>query len=122
MGKSQFFMSGFKGDDPWVDNEMLVRERGVVRDGAMQQPTEVQGVQGKKIRTIRKNASLGLEGRDIHISGTRVTTLGEVPDGKGGVTWYGQAENGGTFKQHWEQTKDGRMEPSEKPRRTYGGF
>lgn len=113
MSKKAFFVSGFKGDDRFVDHALEIQERGVVREGWEQTPTEAQVV-GSKRRVRHKDAAIGLDSTDVHMGNDRVVVEAEIPDPKSGditqvVHRYSDAGRySGSYSVVWEKTAEGR--------------
>lgn len=78
MGR-KFFISGFKGGDPYIDHALEVREQGVIRDGWDQTGSDYQSVGGKG-RVRQRDAAIGLDTEDVHMGGDRVVTRAETPE------------------------------------------
>jgi hypothetical protein len=118
MGKQFYFGTA------WTRNEdrakRLQEEEGRF-EGAEAAPTrEVTDARGRKVR-LKTDASIGVDGYDIHHSGEKVSVLKEEYDPHtDSVTLYTQNENGGTYAQRWEKIRPGLRRAAEKPRRVYG--
>jgi hypothetical protein len=81
MGR-KFYVSGFKGDDPYVDHAEEVRREGVIRDGWDKTGSEWQATGRGRVR--QRDAAIGLDTEDVHMGGDRVVTRAEVPEIVGG--------------------------------------
>jgi hypothetical protein len=116
MGR-KFFVSGFKGDDRFVEHALEVREQGVIREGADRTGSDWQQA-GAKGRVRQRDAAIGLDTEDVHMGGDRVVTRAEVPvivAGKptGGVEQVVDrySDSGaylGSYAVRWEKTGEGR--------------
>ncbi len=116
MGR-KFFVSGFKGDDKFVDHALEVREQGVIREGSDQTGSDWQQA-GSKGRIRQRDAAIGLDTEDVHMSGDRVVTRAEVPVITGGRAtgdieqvvdrFSDSGKYLGTYAVTWEKTGDGR--------------
>lgn len=116
MGR-KFFISGFKGGDPWIDHALEVREQGVIREGWDQTGSEWQE-QGGKGRVRQRDAAVGLDTEDVHMGGDRVVTRAETPEIVRGrptgdllqvVDRYSDSgKYMGTFEVRWAKTGAGR--------------
>lgn len=116
MGR-KFFVSGFKGDDKFVDHALEVQEQGVIREGWDQTGSDWQQAGGKG-RVRQRDAAIGLDTEDVHMGGDRVVTRGEVPVIQGGratgdidqiVDRYSDSGDYiGTYAVRWEKTGEGR--------------
>jgi hypothetical protein len=116
MGR-KFFVSGFKGDDKFVDHALEVRREGVIREGVDDVPVETQEVMGRR-RLRRVDAAIGLDSEDVHMGGDRVVVRAETPEIKGGkatgdilqvVDRY--SDSGaylGSYQIRWEKVAPGR--------------
>jgi hypothetical protein len=74
---------------------------------------------GRPVEFVQDSA-LGLDGRDIHVGGDKVSVLKEECLPGGDIMAYFQNERGGTYAQRWEKVADGTHRSAEKPRRVYG--
>lgn len=127
MGK-QFFISGFKGDDKWIDHALQVRADGVNREGAEDCPTEAQvtyNAQGNRVARVKhKDPAIGLDSEDVHMSGDRAVVVAEIPDPKTGDInqFVERYSDGGSFLGSyvvpWYKTGEGRHTKGS-PRRIY---
>lgn len=115
MGKS-FYVSGFKGEDRWVEDELEVRQHGgVVREGAME---------AQKTGKFRRTSALGFDSDQMHYAGDRVVTRGEVVESNGDVTYYFErigddGKSRGTYQQPWRKEGEGRLVQGGPARRTF---
>ena len=117
MGK-QFFVSGFKGDDGFVDHALRVKREGVNRDGAEDCPTEAQvtkNEQGNRVARVRhRDPAIGLDSEDVHMSGDRCVVTAEIPDPRTGdihqfVERYSAGGKFiGSYDLPWYKTGEGR--------------
>jgi hypothetical protein len=107
-------------NDAWTRNEAMVRELDQKEghyEGHENAPKVKRGPQ--QVEMVEDGA-LGLDGREFHMGGQRVTNLKEerLPSGDFNVYW--QSENGGTYIQRWNKVAQGRHQPGERPRRIHG--
>jgi hypothetical protein len=112
MGR-QFFVSGFKGGDAYIDHANEVGRQGVEREGWDKTGSEAQ-VAGDKRRVRVKDAAIGLDTYDVHMSGDLAVVRAETPEIKGGratgdvlqvVDRYDDAHNYlGSYEVRWEKT------------------
>lgn len=119
MGRTFFSMS-----DAWSKNEARVRklyeEEGRFEGHESAPEIETVDSRGRKVR-LKKDATIGVDGFDIHVGGDKVSVLKEERDRHtGDITLYMQNERGGTLAQRWEKVGEGRYRSAEKPRRVYG--
>lgn len=111
MGKVFYF------GDAWTRNEEEAQRQGVVHEGWEQAPVKDVGT-GRKRAQLREDASLGLDGQDVHVGGDRVTLRAEERTADGVVTYW-QNERGGTYRQRWIKDGERRLRPAERPKRIY---
>jgi hypothetical protein len=78
MSRKAYYISGFKGDDRFVDHALEVREQGVIREGADQTGSEWQSAGRGRVR--QHDAAIGLDTEDVHMGGDRVVTRAETPE------------------------------------------
>lgn len=116
MSRKAFYISGFKGDDRFVDHALEVREQGVIRDGWDQTGSDYQSSGGKG-RVRQRDAAIGLDTEDVHMGGDRVVTRAETPEivrGKptGDVLqvvdrYSDSGKYIGSYEIRWEKTGEG---------------
>jgi hypothetical protein len=118
MARKAFFVSGFKGDDSWVDHALQVKREGVCRDGAEDTPTEAQvttNAQGNRVARVKhKDPAIGLDSEDVHMGGDRCVVTAEIPDpASGDLRQYIErySDSGrfiGSFVVPWYKVGEGR--------------
>lgn len=128
MARKAFFVSGFRGDDRFVDHALQVKKDGVNRDGADQTPTEAQvtvNAQGNRVARVKhRDPAIGLDSEDVHMSGDRAVVVAEIPDPKtGDLTQYVErySDSGrfiGSYAVPWRKIGDGKHEKGS-PKRIY---
>lgn len=116
MARKVFFVQGF--NDRFVDHALQVKRDGVNRDGAEDTPTEAQVTyndQGQRVARVKhRDAAIGLDSEDVHMSGDRAVVVAEIPDGKtGDVHQYVErySDDGrfiGSYVVPWYKTGEGR--------------
>src|SRR5215475_1406890 len=89
----KYFIFGFNRGDNFEEHAWKTRWEGVNREGAEQTPTKAQisyDQEGREVnRRVRHlDAAVGLDSRDVHMSGDPCVVVAEIPDGKGTVTQY----------------------------------
>jgi len=117
MGKS-FFMG-----TAWTRNEAMAKRLHATEgryEGHESAPeVETIDARGRTVR-VKKDASIGVDGYDIHVGGDKVSVLKEERDAHtGDITLYMQNENGGTLAQRWEKVGPGLYRSAEKPKRIH---
>lgn len=127
MGR-QFFVSGFKGDDHFVDHALQVRREGVNREGAEACPTEAQvtyNAQGNRVARVKhRDPAIGLDSEDVHMSGDRAVVVAEIPDPTtGDICQYVErySDSGkriGSYVVPWLKVGEGRHQKGS-PKRIY---
>jgi len=124
----KYFIFGFNRGDNFEEHAWKTRWEGVNREGAEDTPTEEQVVynpQGERISRIRhKDAAIGLDTQDVHLSGDRVVITDEVPDGKGDIVAVGHrySDSGkfiGSYEFYWEKVAENHQVLARR-RRTFG--
>lgn len=115
----QFYFGG-----AWAANEERVRqlhaEEGRFEGHEAAPEKEVKDSRGRTVK-LKTDASIGVDGYDIHHSGEKVSVVKEEYDPHTDtVTLYTQNEHGGTYAQRWERVRPGLRRAAEKPRRVYG--
>lgn len=116
MARKVFFVQGF--NDRFVDHALQVKREGVNREGAEETSTEAQvtqNAQGNRVSRVKhRDAAIGLDSEDVHMSGDRAVVVAEIPDGKTGdlhqyVERY--SDDGrfiGSYVVPWYKTGEGR--------------
>ena len=126
MGR-KFYVSGFKGDDPWVDHALKTRREGVNRDGAEETPVENQVVYspgGRRIvRPQHQDAAVGMDSEDVHMGGDRCVVVAENPTRGGDLIqtverYDGSGKFVGSYEVPWHKIGQGRHQKGT-PRRIY---
>ena len=112
VSKKYFFFGNGQAGTSWEQHAWKVQQEGIAREGALETPTEEQVVGGKR-RVRHKDAAIGLDSMDAHMSGDPVVTTAEIPDGKGGITQYVErySTSGkfiGSYEVQWEKVAEGR--------------
>ncbi len=130
MGKRYFFFSSADGDkrfgtarDAWVENEEKAKELAASEgqfDGHESRPTKIIGRNrnGTPVE-MKQDAALGLDGSDFHMGGVRVTKMKEECLPGGDVAVYWQSERGGTYRQVFAKTDNGRHASTGRPRKIF---
>ena len=108
----RYFIFGFNRGDNWEEHAWKVHQEGVNREGAEETPTEVQ-VAGSGRRVRHLDAAIGLDSQDCHMSGDKVVTTAEIPNGKGDIMQYVErySDSGkfiGSYGIPWLKMADGR--------------
>jgi hypothetical protein len=108
--------------DAWARNEararQMEREEGKQVGYENRPKRTLHDGAGRPVEFVQDSA-LGLDGRDIHIGGDKVSVLKEECVDGGDIIAYYQNENGGTYAQRWEKVADGTHRSAEKPRKIH---
>jgi hypothetical protein len=122
VGRKYYFFGETQAGVGWEKHAWKTHQEGVNREGADETPTETQTIGG--ISRIRhKDAAIGLDSVDVHMSGDPCVVTAEIPDGKGTVVQYVERYSAGgrflgSYAVPWHKEADGCL-VSEKPRRIY---